>query len=137
MAGIHLRRVAAFVATLALALAIGTGSARAWCKGAVSASAARHMTGRLVRVKARVVRSYYASSSNGSPTFIDFVAAYPSPARLTLVIWGENRTNFPSAPERMFRRGVLVCAQGVVTLYQGVAEIEVGSWDAVGRTAGA
>lgn len=133
MAGIRWSRVAALVAVFAVTLGFGAGSAQAWCKGAVSATAARHMTGQLVRVRARVVGSYFARSSNGSPTFIDLIAAYPSPLRLTLVIWGADRINFPSAPERMFRRGALVCAQGRVTMYAGAPEIEVGVWDNAAR----
>jgi hypothetical protein len=33
----------------------------------------------------------------------------------------------------MFPRGTWICAQGVVTSYRGVAEIEVALWDARGR----
>jgi hypothetical protein len=75
----------------------------------------------------------YARSSNGRPTFINLGAAYPNPNRLTILIWGEDRPNFPRAPERMFGPGQTICAQGRVTLYRGVSEIEVALWDAQGR----
>jgi hypothetical protein len=107
--------------------------AKPWCAGAVSWSTARRRVGRTVRVKARVVRAYYASSSSGRPTFLDLGHPYPSRSRLTLLIWGSDRDNFPSAPERMFRQGRLVCAQGTVTLYRGVPEIQLSVWDAVNR----
>ena len=108
-------------------------TASAWCQGWESWRSARQSVGELVRVKARVARSYFASSSRGQPTFLDLGHAYPSPSRLTVVIWGRNRVNFPRPPERMFRRGTTICAQGFVRRYRGVAHIEVALWDAKGR----
>lgn len=81
-----------------------------------------------MRIKGKVFSGHYARSSTGSPTFLDIGAAYPSPRRLTLIIWGENRSNFPFAPER-YLRGRTVCAQGVVRLYRGLPQIEVAVWD--------
>jgi hypothetical protein len=107
--------------------------AKAWCTGAVSWRAARAQIGEPVRVKGRVVRSVYASRSAGKPTFLDLGNAYPKQNRLTILIWGRNRRNFPSAPERMFRRGRLICAQGFVRRYRGVPQIEVALWDAEGN----
>jgi hypothetical protein len=105
----------------------------AWCNGSQSWQSARRNLGEPVRVRARVVRSYYAASTSGRPTFLDLGRAYPSRGRLTVLIWGRNRTNFPQPPEQMFRRGTLICAQGVVTSYRGVAELEVALWDSRGR----
>ena len=113
-----------------------SAAARTWCAGAVSWTSARKHLGSSVRVKAHVVRAYYASSSSGRPTFLDLGHAYPSKSRLTLLIWGSERGHFPSAPELMFRRGRLVCAQGTVTLYRGVPEIELSLWDPVDRLIG-
>jgi DNA/RNA endonuclease YhcR with UshA esterase domain len=84
-------------------------------------------------VKAKVVSVYFARSSNGSPTFINLGHAYPNPSRLTVLIWGRDRTNFPRAPERMFRRGATICAQGMVELYRGVPQLQVSTWDQAGR----
>jgi hypothetical protein len=86
-----------------------------------------------VRLKGRVARVHYARSAAGSPTFIDLGAAYPSQRRLTLVIWGRDRENFPASPERLFRKGQIVCAQGVPRLYRGAVQMEVGVWDAEAR----
>jgi hypothetical protein len=105
----------------------------AWCGGSQSWQSARQDVGRLVRVRARVVRAFYAFSSSGRPTFLDLGHAYPSRSRLTILIWGRDRVNFPRAPERMFRRGTLLCGQGVVSTYRGVPQIEVALWDAEGR----
>ena len=128
-------------ALVPLALASSSGSAAtsspvhsaAWCGGSISVQSARREVGERVRVKARVVRSFYARSSRGRPTFINLGYDYPDRRRLTLVVWGRDRVNFPRAPERMFIRGVLVCAQGVVSTYGNAAEIEVGVWNARAR----
>lgn len=129
-----MRRFVLWAVAVACAAAIGAPAAgAAWCSGGVSVASARASIGKPVRVKARVARVYFARSSNGSPTFIDLQFAYPHPRRLTLVIWKEDRINFPTAPERMFRRGTMVCAQGVVRRYRGAAQIEVSLWDAKGR----
>lgn len=133
----------AALATLALGgvLAGSSGAASgapttptAWCGGSESWQSARRSDGDVpVRIKARVASVTYARSVRGAPTFIDLGKAYPSRSRLTLVIWGVDRPNFPLAPERMFRPGQTVCAQGFVTWYRGVAQIEVSVWDPTDR----
>lgn len=126
--------------TLVLALVSGGSTAAAskarssaWCAGAVSWKAARGQMGERVRVKARIVRGFYARSSRGRPTFLNLGYDYPDTRRLTVLIWGRNRVNFPRGPERMFPAGTLICAQGIVSSYRGVAEIEVALWDARSR----
>jgi hypothetical protein len=79
-----------------------------WCKGGVSWSLARRNVGEPIRIRARVIRTYYAVTSAGRPTFIDLGHAYPSQNRLTILIWGRNRANFPRPPDRMFRPGAVV-----------------------------
>lgn len=129
-----MKRLIAAVATVVAAAAFTAPAGNAaWCKGGVGVAKARASVGHPVRVKGRIASVYYARTSSGSPTFIDLGFAYPDRRRLTLVIWREDRGNFPSAPERMFRRGSLVCAQGVVSRYRGAAQIEVGLWDAESR----
>jgi hypothetical protein len=105
----------------------------AWCANAVTWKTARQSVGDVVRVKARVVTSFYARSSRGRPTFVNLGYDHPDARRLTLVIWGADRVNFPRAPERMFPAGTMVCAQGMVSTYRGVPEIEIGLWDARSR----
>jgi len=140
---LHVRRVLALAALLiAGSTAVGHAAVAApesaarttvWCAGSVSWKAARASVGQVVRVKARVASTFYAVTSGGRPTFINLGAAYPNPNRLQLLIWGESRANFPRAPERMFRPGQVICAQGRVRLYRGVPEIEVAHWDAQAR----
>ena len=61
------------LATVALAPSAHTadGAAHVTCKGAISWSAARSAVGRTVTVKGPVADTYYARSSNGSPTFLN------------------------------------------------------------------
>jgi hypothetical protein len=80
-----------------------SSQAAAWCHGSQAWQTLRASVGVLVRVKARIAHVTYASATAGRPTFIDPGHAYPNANRLSLVIWGENRVNFPRAPERMFR----------------------------------
>jgi hypothetical protein len=83
------------------------------------------MIGRVATIRGRVVGTKYASSSNGSPTFLDVGAAYPSSRRFSVVIWIENRAAF-GRPETRYR-GHTICVRGRVTSYRGVAEIEASS----------
>lgn len=120
--------------SVSMAAPVAAASSEAWCRGAVSWQAARASSGELpVRVKAKVVSSVYASSSSGRPTFLNLGRNHPSPSRLTVVIWGRDRVNFPRAPERMFPAGTMVCVQGFVSRYRGVAQIEVALYDAQDR----
>lgn len=104
-----------------------------WCAGSQSWQSVRASVGIPIRVKARIARVTFASSSSGRPTFIDLGTAYPSRRRVTIVIWGRDRANFPAAPERMFRSGQTVCVQGVASMYRGVPQIAAGIWDSAGR----
>ena len=109
-------------------------AAQTWCGGSQTWQSVRgSLDEPAIRVKARVARVYYASNVSGRPTFIDLGNAYPSKKRVTLVIWGQDRANFPRAPERMFKRGQVICAQGAPTTYRGVPQLEVALWDAESR----
>jgi hypothetical protein len=80
-------------------------------------------------VTGRVARTYFASSSSGSPTFLDLGATYPSTKRLSVVIWIENRAAF-GRPEIKYRNHT-VCVRGLVTLYRGAPEIEAETPDQI------
>lgn len=94
--------------------------------GAINWTEADEYIGRIVTIYGDVKDTKYASTSNGSPTFIDIGAAYPSASRVTMTIWGQYRSAFPSAPESMYR-GKTVCVTGEVYLYDGICNIEVTS----------
>ena len=122
-------------AVLALALPVSASASSsalaapqvkaASCAGAVSWTRARAMVGRVATIKGRVAGTFFASSSNGSPTFINVGADYPSGRRFTVVIWGSDRSRF-GRPEVKYA-GRTICVRGVIETYQGVPEIEVGA----------
>jgi hypothetical protein len=95
------------------------------CRGAVGWQKARRMVGRYATIRGRVAGAHYASSSNGSPTFLNLGVDYPSPRRFTVVIWIDNRAKF-RAPERRYR-GRTICVRGYVETYAGVPQIEASS----------
>lgn len=95
------------------------------CAGAVGWQQTGRMIGRVATIRGLVAGTKYAVSSNGSPTFLDIGAAYPSPRRVTVVIWKEDRAKFGTPETRYLRR--TICVRGRVHRYAGVAEIEATS----------
>ncbi len=91
------------------------------CRGAVSWQRTAALVGRVATVTGRVAGATYASSSNGSPTFLNVGHNYPNPSRFTVVIWIENRAAF-GRPEVKYR-GRTICVHGLVSSYAGVPEI--------------
>ena len=81
--------------------------------------------GRVATIRGPVAGTKYAATSNGSPTFLDLGAAYPSQRRVTIVIWNENRVKF-GRPEIRYRNRT-ICVRGRVQRYAGVPDIEVTS----------
>ena len=71
-----------------------------------------------------VVRTTFSQTSNGQPTFLDLGRAYPDPARFSILIWGNQRANFSSLPETLYR-GKTICVTGKIVTYQGSLEMEV------------
>ena len=83
------------------------------------------MIGRVATVKGRVAGAFFASSSNGSPTFLNLGVDYPNPRRFTVVIWGRYRARFGS-PERRYS-GRTICVRGLIRNYRGGAQIHATS----------
>lgn len=77
--------------------------------------------GRQVTVCGTVADTNYASFSNGSPTFLNFDKPHPR-NKFTVVIWGSDRSQFPSSPES-FYRNKRVCANGLIEIFNGKAQI--------------
>jgi hypothetical protein len=73
-----------------------------------------------------VAGTHFAESSRGQPTFLNVGEDYPSPKRFVVLIWGDNRHNFPPAPEDYYE-GKIICASGEIQEYEGVFEIEIRS----------
>ena len=88
--------------------------------GIAAAQAASHV-GERTTVCGDVVDSRYAPSSKGSPTFLNFEKPYPNHI-FTVVIWGSERSRFPSNPESHYRNKN-VCATGLIETYSGKPQI--------------
>jgi hypothetical protein len=121
----------ALLMTAAVAVTVAQGRAtiaksrNTSCARAVGWQSARRMIGRIATIKGRVVGTKYASSSFGSPTFLDVGARYPNPRRFSVVIWTENRALF-GRPENRYR-GRSICVRGYVSSYGGTPQIEASS----------
>lgn len=85
---------------------------------------AKDNIGQWMTVCGPVVDTHYATTSNGKPTFLNIGKPYPNSNRLTVVIWGDDRGNFPSPPENYYQ-GKNVGVTGLITEYEGIAEIMV------------
>ena len=81
--------------------------------------------GKVVIVCGYVVDSRYAASSTGQPTFLNFDYPYPNHT-FTIVIWGQNRTNFSTPPEKKYM-SKNVCIDGYIDSYKGKPQIEATS----------
>jgi DNA/RNA endonuclease YhcR with UshA esterase domain len=86
------------------------------------ADAGRH-EGEEAMVCGLVAATRYAAGTRGSPTFLDFGAAYPGQV-FQVVIWGSERSRFHEAPEQAFLHKQ-VCVTGRIRLYRGKPEITV------------
>lgn len=90
----------------------------------ISWNDARNFIGQTKKVCGNVVRTTYAENTTGQPTYLDVGRAYPDPTRLSIVIWGNQRANFSTPPETMYRNKT-ICVNGIIRTYQGVVQIEV------------
>ena len=77
-----------------------------------------------VTVCGPVVSAYFATSTNGQPTFLNIGKEYPDPERFTALIWGRDLEYFPFNPDEYYF-GKTICVQGFVEEYKGTLEIEV------------
>ena len=89
----------------------------------ISWSAAGNFVNQSKTVCGPVVRTTFAQTTNGQPTYLDLGRAYPDPARFSVLIWGSQRANFPSEPET-FYRGKTICATGKIVTYKGTLQVE-------------
>lgn len=94
--------------------------------GAVGWDKASAYIGETAVVCGPVVGAEYAKTSNGRPTFLDIGASYPDANRVTVTIWGQDRSAFSPSPEAMYE-GKNICVTGEIYSYKGVCNIEVTS----------
>jgi len=91
---------------------------------------AKSHAGQRLTVRGPVKGTKFASGSTGRPTFLNIGRDYPSKKRFTVVIWGRDRHNFSSSPER-FYRGKTLDVKGRITMYEGSAQITARSPSAI------
>lgn len=74
----------------------------------------------VIIVEGVIVGTYYAKSSKGQPTFLDFHDPYQG--YFTALIWGSDRPQFPPSPESYYlHRKIRV--KGKIEIYDGAPEI--------------
>lgn len=94
--------------------------------GVISWEDASSHVGEVVTVDGEVKGAEYATGSNGRPTFIDLGASYPDTSRVSVVVWGQDRSKFSGAPESMYL-GKHLRVTGEIYLYNGACNIKVTS----------
>lgn len=118
-------RLAAFssVFVTLLAAAVFAWAPAVGAQNRITPSEAMRYVGKAATVCGQVASATYAMRSRGRPTFLNLDRPYPDEI-FTVVIWGNNRRKFRTAPEKAFR-GERVCVSGTVREYRGVPEIIV------------
>lgn len=85
----------------------------------ISATEAAKHVGERETVCGTIASEHTATSSRGTPTFINLDKSYPNQV-FTLLIWGDDRANVGQLP-----RSGRVCATGTITEYRGSPEIVI------------
>lgn len=98
--------------------------------GAISWNKAKDHIGDRATVCGPVAGTKYGATSRGKPTWLNIGKDYPSPERFVVIIWGENRGNFPQPPESYYD-GKTICVTGLIQDYQGIPQIEVKAPDQI------
>ena len=119
------RKAGAFITPLTvlavlLALIVGCSAADG---GPILAERAKANVGSTQTVCGLAASATYAQSSSGRPTFINLGKPYPDHS-LTIVIWGDNRENFSTPPERAYMNQQ-VCVTGLIESYRDSPQIVV------------
>ena len=92
--------------------------------GAIWWYEAKDHIGERTTVCGPVAGARYGDTSSGKPTWLNIGKDYPSPERFVVIIWGENRGNFPQSPE-VYYLGKTICVTGLIDEYNGIPQIEV------------
>jgi len=77
-----------------------------------------------------VAGTKYGATSSGKPTWLNIGKDWPSSERFVVIIWGENRGNFPQPPESYYD-GKSICVTGLIQEYDGIPQIEVTAPDQI------
>lgn len=98
--------------------------------GAISWDKAKDHIGDRTTVCGPVAGTKYGATSRGKPTWLNIGKDYPSSERFVVIIWGENRGNFPQPPESYYT-GKTICVAGLIQEYEGIPQIEVTTPDQI------
>jgi very-short-patch-repair endonuclease len=83
---------------------------------------AKKYVGQRVTVRGIVAEYRYLMNGKGRPTWISLGAKYPVENRLSVVVWGDDRSKFGRAlSENLVNRQI--CVTGVIKLYDGTPQI--------------
>lgn len=97
-------------------------SSAGWSQEALrllSDQAAKHV-GEFAQVCGVIAGTYYARSSNGGPTYLNFDKPYPD-NEFTVIVWRKDRKNFPNKPELLSQHKA--CVTGTIEIYRGKPQI--------------
>ncbi len=99
-----------------LALLLVLASSTALAEEIPATEAAKHV-GENATVCGTIASEHTATSSKGTPTFINLDRPYPSQV-FTMLIWGDDRERVGKVPD-----SGKICGIGVITEYRGAPEI--------------
>lgn len=94
--------------------------------GTLSWDEAINHVGERATVCGKVEGTHWATGSNGKPTFLNIGKDYPASDRFVVLIWEGNRSKFSQPPEEYYLDKT-ISVTGLITEYNGIAEIEVTS----------
>lgn len=100
------------------------------CEAATDWVNASSKEGSSATIRGPVVTTTYRKLVNGAPTYLNMGAAFPDRSRVTVVIWGKNRTKFSNDPEAAYD-GKNVAVTGVVSDYRGTLQMVINSPSAI------
>ena len=108
-----------------LVLSILLTAGTAFSADTVTPEDAINYIGKQATVCGKVASTKFSTRSRRQPTFINLNKPYPNQI-FTALIWGADRSNFPSAPENYYSNKA-ICVSGIIELYRGKPEIIVKS----------
>lgn len=92
------------------------------CDSSIDWRLAKNYVGQRVAVRGTVAEYRYLVNGKGRPTWISLGAKYPVENRLSVVVWGDDRSKFGRAlSENLVNRQI--CVTGVIKLYDGTPQI--------------
>src|SRR5680860_863886 len=72
------------------------------------------------------LRPHCTGWNSGAPTFLSVGREYPEPRRFTVLIWGQDRSQFPAPPDQRYY-GRTIRITGIVEMHEGAPEMVISS----------